>query len=386
MFVTKLLSISPILILFVYQLYDLTNDYFKYNFSIELGFDTQSKTLPSITICIDDRDKLGYAPKYELFTICTRMLINGSRSDCNLSGLHAREKGTKICITYFDKVDNYYQNFIDTTSTFQMGLYLYSKMNVKIHPANTLSHFEHDNIYTVYRAWRTIFDLKKVTRYLLEAPYSTNCHKYDGKIGPRSQSHCMLEYMKRLELEQCKHNYYWIQYEFENYRKVSDYYSYFIYSNYKCKTKFNYTLLANLCKQDCINVKYDILETHSFSEYIYSPLAQFNLDKSFNVELIYKPNLTMIIYLSNIGGLITMYFSVSLKKMIEFIFKRFKKFKITRRKKFFDFIDIIFRFLIYSIMFYQIYKLIWSYLNENLKEADMTCSPYPMHYKPYKIQ
>ena len=325
MFCRKFLTYVPILLLFFYQLYDLIEDYFNYNYSIELEFDTSSKILPSITVCIEDKYEIetNYKSPYENQTIvCIYTTMYGQKTlNCIQQKVYMRYRHKEICLTFFNhKNFNYYEMYKGIDFIY-LGSYYYTKQKVIIHPPETASHFEINNVF-INKYWKMYdYKIKKVTRQLLPKPYSTDCHDYSEELlvesQSRSQSYCMLEYMRRKEFSECGNNSYWIQHLIDD--KYQDLNFSAIQSN--CKVKLNHDILSRNCKPDCTDVKYSVTYTDEYIRMM-NPMAKIHINRPLSIGLLYKPKITIINMFANLGGLITMYFSFSLIDIVIIIHKK----------------------------------------------------------------
>ena len=376
MFQIKLSSKIFLYILFVYQIYDLFKNYFQYNYSIELSFNVYPPTLPSVTICIDekydisDKWKKWDKPYGNQLIVCfypksyTQII-----EDCNEKKVYLRYRHKEICLTFFNnKTENYYKF---QSNVIQMLFTNFKSMlqKVIIHPPDTPSHFEINNVFVSEGYYGITFQIKTVNRFLLPKPYSTDCHDYGqygiSSLSPRSQSYCMFVHMRKEELKKCGKNIYWNQYVIETKNQVLKFKN---ESSNKCFVKLDYKLLSRLCKLDCIDTKYEI----SYSEYysgIISPFAQIPINKQYNINLSYQPKLTMEQLCSNFGGIISMYFGLSMIDITAFIFNYL--FKIRWIKVIKIIISLIFRYIIktifYLLMLYQLIIIIHTYREENRK-------------------
>ena len=110
-------------------------------------------------------------------------------------------------------------------------------------------------------------------------------------------------------------------------------------SSTECFVKFNYKILSILCKIDCINDKYTFKKLIEYSTVTY-PIAKIPIMKRYNIKIHYKPKLTMEQLCSNFGGLISMYFGLSMIDIAIFICGKIL-FKVIKMK-----ISIVIKYLI----------------------------------------
>ena len=270
------IKLSPkiiLYILFLYQSYHLFQDYVDYKYSIELDFDVISRTLPSITVCIDKRYDLlntdewkNWKNPYGNLTIACfyNEDLSNILVECNEEKVYLRYRHKEICLTFFNnKTDNYYR-----VQYYGMDIVLCSLMftqqKVIIHPPDTLSHFEINNIFVSNGYRYNNYIVERVTRFTLQKPYSTDCYEYSQNLelslSPRSQSYCIFEYMRKEELNKCGKNIYWNQYVID-YKDQMNHLKFKNESSNECFAKFNNKLLSKLCKIDCISDKYTVSES-----------------------------------------------------------------------------------------------------------------------------
>ena len=196
----KLLTRLPILLLFSYQFYDMIYDYFQYNYTIELSFESSSRILPSITVCIEDKYKFVTNERKPFSGITILCIIRTEKfySFCYEKYVYLRYRHKEICLTFFNNKTNDYWTLLGTKFSAVFFSQYYRKQKIIIHQPGTLSHFEMNNIYLSEYYQLSNFFIRKVTKYLLPKPFSTDCNDYNQKEKPSSQisvqisqSHCM---------------------------------------------------------------------------------------------------------------------------------------------------------------------------------------------------
>ena len=374
MFEIKFTSRIILDILFIYQLYDIFNDYLHYNYSIELNFDDNSKILPSVTVCIEEKYDLSYRFKnwnnpYGNQTIVCVYTTEEDQifRECNEEKIYLRYRHKEICLTFFNNKTNNYNRIQNISTLIILTSLNYEQQKVIIHPPDTPSHFEISNVFiSKSHQYDNIF-IKKVTTYTLQKPFSTDCHDYSqhpiSSTSQRSQTYCMFEYMKEKEINKCGENIYWNQYVIDRknqmFRSKSN-------KSIECIVQFNHKILSRLCKKDCINEKYTVIHSKNYNPYD-NPIAVIPTKIQYNIYLSYKPKLTIEQLCSNLGGLISMYFGLSMIDIAVFIYA--KIFNIRWIKVIKIIISIVFKYLIkiviYLMMLYQLIMIIQSYIEEN---------------------
>ena len=146
-------------------------------------------------------------------------------------------------------------------------------------------------------------------------------------------------------MSKCGKNIYWNQYVIDN---ENQNFNFSDDENNECKVKFNYKLLLRICKIDCIDVKYMVTISGSATNYL-NPIAIIPILKQYNIINLFKPKLTILQFCSNLGGLISMYFGLSMINIEIFIHK---KLMIIRLIKVFKIIiSIIFKFLMKTFFY-----------------------------------
>ena len=171
--------------------------------------------------------------------------------------------------------------------------------------------------------------------------------------------------MKKEELNKCGKNIYWNNYVID-YTDQVNYLKFKNESSNKCFVKFNYKLLSRLCKIDCINEKYTVSESKSYST-LTNPNSEIPIERRYNIYLIYKPKLNIQQLCSNFGGLISMYFGLSMINIAIITCSKILYIKWIKLIKIM--IVIIFKYimkiLFYMMMVYQLIIIIQSFIEEN---------------------
>ena len=368
MFIQKSIKIS-ILILFFYQFYDLIYDYFKYNYTLKFDFDTSSRILPSITICIDKKHDSSdmwknWVNPYGNRTIICGYQYPGYSYECEVKKVYKRYRHKEICLTFFNLKNNIYDRILRISNSVQFTSLKFRQQKIIIHPPDTASHLELNNLFVSNAGEFILISIRKVTRYTLPKPFSTDCNDYSQNASPfRSESYCIFEHMRREEIKKCGKNLYWnqdlIKYEDQMFNFTDNY-------NNDCKVKMNYKLLDRICKMDCTNVKYTVFGGLGWSS-TWNTLINIPLKRQYNIKQVYEPKLTIINMFANFGGLISMYFGLSVINLIEIAQKILKK--IIRMeiilKQTFSIITYSLKLLIYLIMVYQLTIIIILYMESN---------------------
>ena len=377
MYLRKLLTRLPILLLFSYQFYDMIYDYSQYHFTIELSLESSSRILPSITICIEDKYKI--VTKDEILTgkaiVCLYNTEN-FYSFCLEKYVYLRYKHKEICLTFFNNETNTYWSLLGIDFSVSIWSQYHRQQKIIFHQPGTLSHFEMNNIFLSKYYQLFHFYIRKVTQNLLPKPFSTDCHDYSRNEEPsssllssttpsslpRSQLECMFEYMKIEELNKCGKNIYWNN-------QVTDYgnliFNFRNNTNESCKIKMNYKLLSKICQSDCVKINY-IVENYKYYSALKFPMA-YILPRPFSLKLVHQAKLTITNLFSNFGGLLSMYFGFNMIMLIEFVMKSLINIIIRKFSKTLIIIQKIIKILLLIIMMYQVSIIIRKYLKYNDK-------------------
>ena len=374
-----------ILIGFVYQLYDLTADYLRFNYLIEVEVKPVFEVIPSVTICVNPlhwkyHGKSNLTKSYINDIHCNYITTNRSTYPCQLidEQIWIRRKRNSICLTFSNRprtLDHYYHYIRFNADHF-------SRAEYTLTPNYIHSHFERKNHFILNRRKteyfnQANFEAKKWEQTLLPFPYSTNCFDYSfnrrNNIRPKSQTDCKLEYMRRKELKVCKHNYYWSQHLFHNNQLILDVNQTFP----NCSVKANETFLDKVCQKDCHDIKlFVILRKMSVIHHGCRVIYKRQSDNFYHST--FSGKMDLIAYFSTIGGLISIYlgFGVSdlsgkvindigfiLTKIIQWI-KKGLNFSSDRYK---HQMKKLLKILFFSLMLYQLFETTRDYFLNNQK-------------------
>ena len=288
-----------------------------------------------------------------------------------------RHKNNTICLTHFN--DGKYEKFTSLSFTV-IG---YKKAEFIFHPIFSHSHFERSNSFPIKMIddWNELaasVELKKWEKTLLPFPFETNCFDYSinrrNNVSPKSQTDCKLEYMRRKELKECNHNYYWSQHLFDNNHQILD----FNQTLTNCSVKVNQTFLDKVCQKDC-QITELVVSKDDYS--VTYPGVSFNYNRKIN-EFIYSTYLAkmdLIAYFSTMGGLISMYLGLSvyyltskLHESTEYLFTMFiilidKPFIHSKIVQILKGVKSISKIICLFIMYYQLFEMTNDFIvnNEN---------------------
>ena len=141
-------------IAFIYQFIDLTIDYLKFNFLIEINFD-KSNVLPSATICFNVEKSL----KNKLAYYNCKVFKRDIRTCGNFFGqVFARRKNNSLCYTYF------YDQRTEEDQIFSYSIITLNSLDpaqLILHPHWIPSHFERLNRFNLKHG-QTHFYFKRI--------------------------------------------------------------------------------------------------------------------------------------------------------------------------------------------------------------------------------
>ena len=215
---------------FLYQLFDLTNDYLKFDHVNQVSIEN-GESVPSVTICLI-RDKTDFIYINETL-MCKYNFVNENyNSDCSkldgrvvqdgfkMLNYKLRYKNGEICFTFF----NTYRDKNSLKYNLLSFTFIFGSLRSKIiiHSHYDPSHFQRRQflIKDFKDNWKHIQEfyeikLKKIKMTYLPAPYESDCFDYSknqrDNVWPRSQFDCMLEYMRQKEIKKFENTYFWTQ-------------------------------------------------------------------------------------------------------------------------------------------------------------------------------
>jgi hypothetical protein len=261
------------------------------------------------------------------------------------------------------------------------------KIFALVHQSGTPPHFTR-NIIEIINSSITQIDYSSTVTKLKPFPHSTDCHDYrrEAKLvnGYNSREDCFVKHLERKEFAKCGCNRKW------SYRAFDEpNFSHICPQSVKCDfdSKIEINTLDKICKNNCYNEHYldQFISIKSFNERKLLDIKGFRLYKSLKYEIVftYLQKMNLVEYLCYVGGLISMWFGISvydlalilvneLKKWIIRIFGSINyqkltlivfKFKVIISTKF-DKILSKLTIIVFSIlMLYQIFEVITIYLD-----------------------
>jgi hypothetical protein len=336
----KIGIIIAFLILF-YQVIEVTINYLKYETVIDMKATLKEEQRPTFTFCLKNKDeftrkKLRYNfQRFDHPIGCARRKNDEETNEnfyVNCSKLSQIVESvtplSRKCLSYYSRLfdDNY-----SPDNSFYFAFIIPNTINAfaLIHQSATPPHFAKDTIEIAKSKFNEI-SYSSTKRNLLPFPYETDCYDYDREeksiIRYKSREDCIVKHLKRRELAECGCNkrWYFRSYRIGNFSNICP-------KTFKCQLnlKLETKLLEKICKKNCLN--------HYFFNIITSAkyLPKFNKSKiSFFLpfktpknEIIfnYLPKLNLIEYFCSIGGLISMWFGISVYDLVFIIVRETKK-------------------------------------------------------------
>ena len=371
-----------ILIAFVYQLFDLTRDYLRYEYLIDVDVKREYSFVPSVTICVNPLHRMistNYSNSYDLFnkTFGCKYWINDRNywSSClDLDSIvSVRFKNNTVCLTYLYSAHYLDYHAFYFTASFSRAEFIFHQY---FHP----SHFERSNRFKVNIMDRkkqigAMLDVKRWAKTLLPFPYSTNCFDYSinrrNNVSPKSQNNCKLEYMRRKELNECNHNYYWSQHLFDMNNQTIDFNQTFT----NCSVKVDQIFLDKVCQKDCLNIEL-VVSKEDYLSYYPGSYVFFKRYLENYIHLTYLAKIDLIAYLSTMGGLISMYLGLAVIDLTNICLDALVKISLiviktkcfsSKKKLFIQLKKLFSKFIFLYLMFHQLIEMTNDFIYNNEK-------------------
>jgi hypothetical protein len=164
----------------------------------------------------------------------------------------------------------------------------------------------------------------------LPFPYSTDCYDYISEkksvISYKSKEDCIVKHLEREEFKVCGCNKRW------NYRAFGNKNSSNICpKSFECKfnAKSKIKSLEKICKNDCLIEYYmNILVDQKFTTgnpMRNTKLVSINVSLKFETLFTYLPKMNLVDYFCSVGGLISMWFGISLYDLVVIFAKELHK-------------------------------------------------------------
>jgi hypothetical protein len=256
-----------------------------------------------------------------------------------------------------------------------------------IHQSGTPPHFTRNKI-EIINSSATRIDISSINNKLLPFPHSTDCYDYtrEAKLvnGYNSREDCVVKHLERKEFAKCGCNKRWSYRAFDEQN-----FSHICPESVKCNfdSKIEMNSLEKICKNNCYNEYYldHFIYIKSLYEYKLFDIKGLGYYKLLKYEIIftYLAKMNFVEYLCSVGGLVSMWFGISVydlalilvnesKKWITRIFSSINCEKLTLIViKFTEMISTKFdekllklKIIVFSmLMLYQIFEVIIIYLD-----------------------
>jgi hypothetical protein len=183
-----------------------------------------------------------------------------------------------------------------------------------IHQSGTPPHFTGNKI-EINNSSVTIIDISSINTKLLPFPHSTDCYDYrrEAKLvnGYNSREDCVVKHLERKEFAKCGCNKRWSYRAFDerNFRHICP-------ESVKCNfdSKIEMKSLEKICKNNCYNEYYlDQFIIVNEQRYKFPYFKTLSRLKSIKYEIIftYLAKMNFVEYLCSVGGLVSMWFGIS---------------------------------------------------------------------------
>jgi hypothetical protein len=310
----------------IYQTISVTINYSKFETVIDMHAVSDVEQEPTFTFCLKSSHKYKSHRKTQNILknkrydrqISCQLLVEGerigSRIQCkNLTKIvESVTPFSRRCLSYFSQLlDN-------KTLPSDFNLFFSdNKLNayVLIHQNRTPPHFVGNKI-EIFKSRINKIDYSMITTKLLPFPHSTDCHNYNedknSLISYRSKEDCFVRHLERKEFQECGCNRRW-----SYWGSGPGNQSNLCPESVECKFESMSKLksLEKICKNNCLNEYYvNIISDSQYYEGLKA--AGFNLiyprkTRKHEIFFFYLPKMNFVEYLCSVGGLISMWFGIS---------------------------------------------------------------------------
>jgi hypothetical protein len=380
-----------------YQIISVTISYLEYETAIDMKAISGVEQRPALTFCLySDRE----FPKRTRNPVMQKMF--GHSFGCELIFKNLTRKTLKCshlsklvesvtpfshrCLSVYSHLLN--EKLMPTNETFFNILVDNSlKIFALIHQSGTPPHLTGNKIEIINSSFNLI-DISSINTNLLPFPHSTDCYDYrrEAKLvnGYNSREDCVVKQLERKEFTKCGCNKRW---SYRAFGKRN--FSHICPESVKCDfdSKIEMKSLEKICKNNCYNENYldqfnFIKYFHSFKIFDFKTLAHVKSPK-YEIIFTYLAKMNFVEYLCSVGGLVSMWFGISVydlalilvnesKKWIIRIFGlinyekltlNFLKFKEMISTKFEEILSKLTIIVFSMLMLYQLFEVITIYLN-----------------------
>jgi hypothetical protein len=323
----------------LYQIISVTISYLEYETVIDMKAISGVEQRPALTFCLySDRE----FPKRTRNPFMQQMF--GHLFGCDLSFRNSTTKKLKCghfsklveSVTAFShRCISLYSHLLDEKLMPISGTYFSVvvdnslKIFGLIHQSGTPTHFTGNKIEIINSTFNLI-DYSSIITKLLPFPHSTDCYDYrrEAKLvnGYNSREDCVVKHLERKEFAKCGCNKRWSYRAFDERN-----FSHICPESVKCNfdSKIRMKSLEKICKNNCYNEHY--LDQFIFIKYIHSfenlDIKSLGYLKSFKYEIVftYLAKMNFVEYLCSIGGLVSMWFGISVHDLALILVNESKK-------------------------------------------------------------
>jgi hypothetical protein len=325
----------------LYQIISVTISYLEYETVIDMKAILNKKGRPTLTFCLySDREfpkRTKNPAMQQTFGHsfgCSLVFANLTNKQFKCSHLSKLVESvtpfSRRCISLYSHLLD--EKLMPTNETHYVTIDNTLKIFALIHQSGTPPHFTGNKIEIIDSSINTI-DHSSIITQLLPFPHSTDCYDYrkEAKLayGYNSREDCVVKHLEGEEFAKCGCNKRWA---YRAYDKRN--FSHICPQSIKCDfdSKFQIKSLDKVCKNNCYN-EYYFNQFNSFQftyENEVDDLKELYIQKSPKYEIVftYLPKMDLVEYLCSIGGLVSMWFGISVYNLALLLVNESKKWLI----------------------------------------------------------
>ncbi len=317
-----------------YQIISVTISYLEYETVIDMKAISDIEQRPALTFCLYSDKEF---PKRTRNPFMKRMFGHsiGCYSTTKVLKCGHLSKLVESVTPFSHRCLSLYSHLLDEKlwPTNKTLFYVMVGNNLKIfaliHQSGTPPHFTGNKIEITNSSINTI-DYSSINTKLLPFPHSTDCNDYrrEGKSmnGYNSKEDCVLKHLERKEFAKCGCNKKWSYRPYDK-RNFSHICPEFVKCDFDSKIEMN--SLGKICKNNCYNVYYldQFISIKSLNSMKFFDIKYLILMKSLKYEIIFKyfPKMNLVEYLCSVGGLVSMWFGISVYDLALILVNESKK-------------------------------------------------------------
>jgi hypothetical protein len=335
-FISKIVKLIAFVVL-IFQIIELTISYLKYETVIDMKAIPEREQRPTFTFCLKNKHefslKKSYFKAFDHSISCVNIQKGkkNEKPDFNCSKLsRIVESVTPLspkCLSYYSRLfdENYSPN---NSIAFLFLIRITINAFALIHQSATPPHFNRDKVEFEKSAVNLI-SYSSIESNLLPFPYETDCYDYKREekslIRYKSREDCIVKHLERRELSECDCNKKW-SYRDLRFGNISNKCPKTVrcHLNLKLETK----LLDKICKKNCLNhYFFNIINSMKLVKGMKFKMTYFVPIKTKTNEIIFShlPKMNLVEYFCSIGGLISMWFGISVYDLLLIFVRETKK-------------------------------------------------------------